>query len=184
MPLPSMKNVFAIAVLACMAGASQAAITTFSATTAGGPTFNRPLEDLSGLSAVGTAVAYSAYTVSVGTTGEYTFVTTGAFDTFSLLYGPTFNRTTPLTNALAANDDLVSLTTSGFAYALNAGASYVLVTTSFGNTDFGAYTTTIGGPGTIAVSPVPEPAAWALLAAGLAVVGAARRRQAAAGIRD
>ena len=90
-----------------VAGVAQAGIVTFAGTTVGGPTFNRPLEDLSGLSAVGTAVAYDSHIFSVDTTGEYSFLTTATFDTFSVLYTPTFSAAAPLTNALVANDDLV-----------------------------------------------------------------------------
>ena len=170
-------HAIAFSALACLAGASHANIVTFTGTTAGGPTFNRPTEDLFGLSTIGTAVRYDAYSFSVSAAGSYTFLTTGLFDTFSLLYRGTFNPTSPRINALIANDDLVSppLTTSGFALTLAAGTTYLLVNTGFSNSEFGSFSTTIGGPGNI-VATIPEPAAYGMFALGLGVVGLARRR--------
>lgn len=165
----------AAAVLCGSARPAQAAIITVTGDTTGKPTFNRPLEDLSGLSAVGTAVAYDTLTFSASVSGAYTFLTTGMFDTFSILYSGSFLPGSALTNAVVANDDLISppFTTSGFASTLTAGATYVLVTTGFGQTDFGAYSITIGGPGNLTV---PEPVATGLLGLGLLGVASWRKR--------
>lgn len=162
----------ALAALSCF-GVAQASIVTFTGDTTGGPTFNRALEDFSGLSAVGTDVAYNTYTFSVDTSGEYTFLTTAEFDSFTFLYSPSFVAAAPLFNGIAANDDLLGLTTSGFAADLTAGTSYTYVTTGFALSDFGNYSTTIGGPGVI--TAVPEPETYALLLAGLGALGFARR---------
>jgi hypothetical protein len=152
-------------------------ILTFTGNTSGDPTFNRPLQDLSGLSAIGTAVAYDTFTFGVTVSGTYTFLTTSAFDSFAFLYDGAFDPTAPLANGVVANDDLLGLTTSGFARALVAGSTYVLVTTAFGNGDFGAFSNTIGGPSALVVGTpsVPEPAISLLLACG--AVAVARRRR-------
>jgi len=156
---------------------AQAAIITVTGDTTGQPTFNRPLEDLSALSSVGIAVRYEAITFSTNVSGDYTFLTTGAFDTFSILYNGSFEPTSALTNALVANDDLIAppFTTSGFAHSLTAGSTYVLVTTGFDGAAFGAYSTTIGGPGGLTL--VPEPAACGMLALGLASMALQGRRE-------
>jgi hypothetical protein len=173
-PMNLKPTLIALAAFACVSAAN-ASITTITGDTTGSPTFNRALEDFSGLSAVGTDVAYDTYSFSVDTSGDYTFLTTGAFDTFVFLYSPTFSAASALTNGVIANDDLLpGFTTSGFAATLTAGTSYVYVTTGFGETDFGEYSTTIGGPGL--VTAVPEPEAFTLMALGLGALGWARRR--------
>jgi PEP-CTERM motif len=168
--------VAAVAVLVAAAPA-RAAIYTFTGDTTSGSTFNRLLEDLSDLSAVGTAVRYKVFAFSVSAPGDYTFITTTAsYDPFTFLYSPTFAPATPLSNALAANDDLLGLTTSGFTFALSANTPYAFINTGFFNSDFGAFSTTIGGPGNIIPAVIPEPSGYALLALGLVAVGLARRR--------
>jgi hypothetical protein len=170
----------AAAALALMVAAapSQAGITTFTGDTSSGPTFNRAFEDLSGLSEVGTAVKYSLYTFTVSAGGDYTFVTTTAsYDPFVFLYSPSFAPASALTNAIIGNDDLLGFTTSGFTASLLAGTSYTFVNTGFGNTDFGAFSTTIGGPGNVIPAAIPEPGPYALLALGLAAIGLVRQRR-------
>lgn len=169
----------AFAAFTCVASTASAGVVVVSGTTTGGPTFNRPLEGLTGLSAVGTAVSYSTYAFSVSLAGTYTFTTTAAnsstFDTFTFLYGPTFNPASPLTNALIGNDDLFGVgEASGFAYALTAGTNYVYVTTGFANSDAGAFVTVIGGPGTITAA-VPEPETALMMAVGLGALCLGRR---------
>jgi hypothetical protein len=169
----------ALATACALAGPAQAAIYTFTGNTTGGPTYNRPLEDLSGLSAVGVGVNYATFSFTVGAAGDYSFLTTGEFDTFITLYSGSFLPAASLTNAIVANDDLLAppFTTSGFIATLSTGTTYVLVTTGFDPGEFGAFSTTIGGPGVVAV---PEPAAWGMLALGLGVVALRRRRAMAA----
>ena len=168
-------TLLALAAFSCIASTASAGIVVVSGTTVGGLTFNRPLEDLSGLSAIGTAVSYNAYTFTVSASGTYTFTTTApTFDSFALLYSPSFNSASSLTNALTANDDLFGIgEASGFAYSLTANTTYVYVTTGYANTNSGAFTNVIGGPGNI--TAVPEPETVLMMAIGLGALGFGRR---------
>ena len=168
----------AIAALLATTGAAQAVTYNYAGNTTGAPTYNRAFADFSGLSAFGANVNHQTLAFSVSTSGSYTFVSTvtGAWDNFLFLYGPSFNPAAPLINGLIGNDDLAGVIgSSGFTFALTAGASYVAVTTGFeGGVDFGAYANSITGPG--AVNVVPEPGTYGLMALGLAIVGFAARR--------
>jgi hypothetical protein len=172
-----LKGVAAAAVLY----ASQASAGIFFATgdTTGDPTFNRPLADLSGLSAVGTDVAYDAFTFSVDVAGTYKFFSwTGSgstFDNFIILYSG-FSTAMPLAGAIVANDDWLSTTNASFTAALTTAGVYTLVTTGFANDDFGTFKTLITGPGNV-TAPVPEPETYALMLAGLGLVGFLARRR-------
>ncbi len=170
------STMLALATAAVFSGPAQALVVVGDTT--GGPTFNRPLT-LTSTSAVGTAVPYTVLPFTVSVTGSYIFLTTttGAYDPYVALY-TTFAPATPLANLLAINDDLTvgNFNASGFTFALNAGTTYRYVVTGFDNTDFGAYTTSITGPGNVVV--VPEPETYALMALGLAgvLVATLRRR--------
>ena len=170
------STLLALAFFAFASTAQADSIHTITGDTTGAAIFNRPVEDLSGLSAVGTNVSFNQFSFTVSAAGEYSFLTTAAFDSFVFLYRPSFDPSSPLTNALIGNDDLLGTTTSGFVTNLDADTPYVLVITGYEGFEYGQYSTTIGGPGAVTVSAVPEPATYALMVLGLGVVGLARRR--------
>ncbi|WEF35779.1 FxDxF family PEP-CTERM protein [Pseudoduganella chitinolytica] len=162
------------ALFAGLTQSAQADIYTHTGDTTGGPTYNRPLEGLSDLSAIGTDVAYRTFNFNLSAMGEYTFLLTSDYDGFMFIYQDSFDAADPLTNALGGSDDLFGGTTSGFYGDLDAG-NYVLVFTGYANNDAGKFSVTIGGPGVI--TAVPEPATYMMLALGLAAVGYAQRRK-------
>ena len=172
--------------LAALLYASQASAALHNGDTTGGATFNRPLENLSALSAVGTNVAYEPYSFSVDTAGSYSFRSYSLplatpWDNFLILYTGAFDPGHALTNATIANDDVNGTTgRSGFSATLATGVAYTLVTTSFYNEDSGKYLNTIRGPGEV-TAPVPEPGTYLMMLVGIAAIGCmARRRRTAA----
>lgn len=166
---------------------SMAGTLTYTGTTVGGATWNRPLSGNppTSLSAVGTNVAYSVQEFAVDTTGLYNFLSVATnptnWDNFLFLYGNSFNPTTPLTNAIVGNDDFPNIGRSGFNnVSLTAGIRYFLVTTGFGNSDAGSFSNTISGVGNITTpsTSVPEPASvLGLLAVGAMGAGSALKRK-------
>ncbi len=172
---------FGVAAAAMMFAASpQAATFTYTGTTTlSDPTFQRPLAGLSGLSGVGTAVHYNAFTFTAGASGNADFLSlaTGAWDNFLILYSPSFAPAAGLSNAVAANDDgppPAGIGSAGFSFNLTAGNTYTLVTTGFGNSDVGSFTNTIVSAVPI-ITAVPEPGQFAMLGLGLLGVGFASR---------
>jgi hypothetical protein len=173
-----------IALALCGALATtQSQAVSFSGTTSGAATFDRAQAGTppSLLSPSATAVPYVATTFTVSASGTFQFfsIALGGWNNFTFLYAAPFAAGSALTNALVGNDDYLNDTNniglSGFSYALTAGTSYVFVTTGYANTDSGAFTDSITGPGTVTLSPVPEPDTRQTVALGLAVIGLALR---------
>jgi hypothetical protein len=183
------------AVMALWTGTARAAPIVYNGTAVGGPTWNRPLEDLSALSGVGTNVPYDVFAFTADTTTTVNIrsaPTAPEYDNFLFLYQGSFNPATPLLNAVIANDDVNGMgVDAAFTAQLTAGTLYLVVTTGFDNGDAGRFQNTItpraGSVHDSAVLPepgslndlavVPEPASLSLLGLGLATMGARRRRQ-------
>ncbi|GGY69907.1 PEP-CTERM sorting domain-containing protein [Pseudoduganella albidiflava] len=130
---------------------------------------------------VGTAVPYQAFDFHVDTDGRYLFLAAARFDSMIILYEGGFDASAPNDNLIRFNDDILTPNTSGFQAELTAGLQYTFVITGFNDSEFGAYSFTIGGPGSIMPGPVaavPEPSTWLMLGLGLAAVGFTARRKA------
>lgn len=194
-----MKFPLALATLlatACLSAATALAgslTLTGDTSTPGTPTFNRPTE--SGALSLQSAVPYNAYVFRVTASGAYNFTLVASnpdsYDTFLHLYAGGFNPAAPDAFFLAANDDGPGGAAAGSALSgvsLSAAQTYYLVADGFLDTDAGAYTATIIGPGNIAASPVPEGSS-SLVLLGIALSGVtfvrravARRRSGAAAL--
>jgi len=184
MRFPFLRAALALVALLALSADARAQF-VYSDTTAGGPTFNRPLENGTALSGTGTNVPYHVLAFSVDAAGTYGFLsgpTTGGFNNFLILYQNAFNPTAALDNFVIADDDVPQLgvVQAGFSAPLAVGTNYFLVTTGFNNADFGAFTNIITGPGNVLAGPaaaVPEPGTLALLGFVLPVGAAAIRRR-------
>jgi hypothetical protein len=145
---------------------------TFSGSlTTSSPAFARPdgraeLCDLpTGLG--GVTSFYSAQSFTVDTSGTYTIANTSntfpagpgflAGDSFFALYQGSFDPANPLANLVATNDDF-NFNQAQLSCALSAGTTYILVTTTFGDSVTGDFTNTITGPGQITLLSAPETA--------------------------
>lgn len=138
---------------------------TYSDTTATEPFWFRPAEDLSSVPIIGLS-RYSAQSFVAPTTATYylSSVATNplAWDNFIVLYQASFNAGTPLSNAIAANDNFGGAGQSRITASLTAGTTYHLVTTGYWLFASGDFSNSI--------SNTPEPATWLLLAFGCAML--------------
>lgn len=164
----------ALLAMSVVAGPAYAVVISHSGNTTDALTFQRPVEDLSALSVIGTAAHFDAFSFVATSSESYLFLTTGVFDTFVILYGDSFSPLAPLSRALVANDDAsnAAFNVSGFSWNLTSGRSYTYVVTGFDNDEYGSFRTTIES----VAAPVPEPSTWLLLAAGLGLMAGAKRR--------
>ncbi len=158
----------------CSSGFS--AVSNFTGTTVGGPTFNRGVQQNTQggaftLSGVGTNVAYTTFTFQVSVSGTYIFNTCGTapvnWDAFDHFYINSFDPASPATNFIYADDDGGTGCSAGprSTVTLVAGQTYVYVVTGFGNADAGAFITTFSGPGSILLLS-PNPTQWFTAATG------------------
>lgn len=179
-----------LALAATVASTSAFAGTTvFTGDTTNGPTYNRPISGTppTVLSGVGTAVRYVVTPFTVSVSGNYNFLNSApTYDSYLGVHRNLFDPTNGLLNALSYDDDAGPGSDSQITgLALLAGVSYFAVSSGFANTDFGAFTLTIDGPGNIIGAGgggVPEPATWAMMIFGFAGIGAALRRRRATGL--
>ena len=179
-----------LALAATVASTSAFAGTTvFTGDTTNGPTYNRPVSGTppTVLSGVGTAVRYVVTPFTVSVSGNYNFLNSApTYDSYLGVHRNLFNPANGLLNALSYDDDAGPGSDSQITgLALLAGVSYFAVSSGFANTDFGAFTLTIDGPGNIIGAGgggVPEPATWAMMIFGFAGIGAALRRRRATGL--
>jgi hypothetical protein len=161
----------ALIALAASFVAAPAMAQVYNGDTTGGPTWARPVLLLPPPpSGVGSAVPYEVVPLVVGADGTYSFLMerTGTFwDPSLLLYEGSFSPTDQFTGRIAANDDCAATGfQSCFDIGLLTGVSYFAVATGFGNNDFGTYSLTVRGPGTVTFFPddqggggvIPEPA--------------------------
>ncbi|MFN3597651.1 MAG: choice-of-anchor D domain-containing protein [Rubricoccaceae bacterium] len=129
--------------------------TTFSGTTAGGQTWQRPLNAGTGasgsctLSGAATAVPYRAIPITVSEAGEYEVLAAWeGFDGYLLLYRGAFAPADQCLNLIGLNDDFGGIAASRILTTLEPGA-YVIVATGFGNADAGPYQITVSGPAAV-----------------------------------
>jgi uncharacterized repeat protein (TIGR01451 family) len=123
---------------------------SYGGTIVGGPEWDRPFADCSGVSTLG-PVRYHVEAFSVGANGSYTVNSVQpGWDGFILVYQGFFNPAAPNSNCLAGNDDgNGGIGTSDLEVPLTASVQYLLVTTAFENGEEGAFTNTFDGPGPI-----------------------------------
>ena len=171
---------FILTALATAALASVASAQTFTGTTVGGPTWNRPNANgalpPNALSGFATAVPLNSFNFTVATAGSYSVqsTATGGWDNYTFLYQNSFNAGSPLTNVIIGNDDNVSIGLSGFTATLTPGTQYFLVTTGRLNASLGAFSNAFSGPGGVLS---PEPGTFALVGLMLLPAGIALRRR-------
>ena len=156
----------------CLTGSVMAGTTSYSGDTTGNPTWNRTA-GTSGLSGIGTAVPYETQAFSVSLSGNYTITSTYeyGYDGYLHLYEGSFDPTDQFTNLMAADDDYNGLYGAQMAdVSLASGTDYIVVNSGFSNYDFGAYATTVTGPGAIQIGAgcptVPVPSSLGLVAVG------------------
>lgn len=156
--------------------------TTFSGDTTGGPTYNRPTAGGSGLSTVGTDVAYEVIPFYVTADGLYDIeiIPTGDLDSILFLHEGSFDPLDPLASYFDGTD-------AGFegegelleGEPLVTGVQYYIVVAGYYNVgeDFsvGGFDGIISGPATPVLGVIPEPSSLGLLLATFPLMTRRRR---------
>lgn len=165
--------------------AASAGFISINGSTLGDPTWNRLIagNPPTGVSGVGTAVAYDVILFQVDVSTTYDFLSTAnnpaSWDNYLFLYQDSFDSLNQLTNVIIGNDDFPVIGLSGFnGVALSAGVNYYVVTSGFGNTDAGDFTLNISSnlgtafiPNVNAVSAPSTLAIFALALFGTGMLG-------------
>jgi hypothetical protein len=160
---------------ATLTGASIAlhyAPASYTATTAGGPTFTRPNDDGS---AGSVAANYHVQGFTVAVSGRYMAALHADYDNMLYVYSGLFNPANPTANLLAVNDvGALGNNSSEMSMFLNAGTTYYIVATAFTAGDAGSFSGYVAGPGAVSLAPVPEPG-WLLVSAAAGLLARWRR---------
>ncbi len=120
------------------------------------PTYNRPEPGTppTTVSPTATNVYYDVIPILITTPGFITITSSSSLDNFGVLYGPGgFDPTSPLNNALVANDDQ-SGTNFGFTYNFTVPGVYYLVVSFYKNVVTGPYAVTLSPVTTVPVKLV------------------------------
>lgn len=118
--------------------------------------FNRMLETCDQLSPQATKTNFSVQTISVGFSGDYTIAQAQAdYDGYIHVYDDRFNPLSPAMGCIAGNDDGPNGAGTSLIpdVRLAAGHTYYVVSSGLNNSDSGAFTTVISGPGDISFIP-------------------------------
>lgn len=128
---------------------------TWSDTTVGGISWDRPFADCTGISGLGPVLA-STQEFSVAANGAYDFNSVqDGWDGYIFIYEAPFDPTNQSMNCVAGDDDgNGGIGTSDIeGVALDAGVQYIAVTTGFAAGDEGTFTNTISGAGAVFLGP-------------------------------
>ncbi|CAF5129992.1 unnamed protein product, partial [Rotaria magnacalcarata] len=96
---------------------------------------------------------YQAIEVIVNITGTFSFTSSSNMDTFGYLYAGVFDLSNPNLNLLTSNDDSAGNNQFKLIANLEAGVSYTLVFTTFGENVIGPFTIIAVGPTSVDFFP-------------------------------
>ena len=141
---------------------------SYTGDTTGGLQWNRPFADGTCCSGLG-PVTYQIEYLHVGTTGAYNVRSVqDGFDGYLFVYEGSFDPSNQTVNFVAGDDDgNGGVGTSDIeGVTLDAGTTYIIVTTGFAAGDEGTYTNTVEGPGSIAfgLATIPTLGEWGMVA--------------------